>query len=175
MIRRPVLTSALSSLAAILILAAGCGEQNPTSAALQPSGAAAARDGVKARVVTSHYAAGTYFAVIGPDGGTLDFGIGSLVVPAGAVTQPTRISAFSNGSDVAVDFQPHGLTFTSGHEPTLWFDLGNAPDDNPQVEIQYLDDAGFILEKLPSQLDATGLTVSAQIRHFSPYAAGIGS
>jgi hypothetical protein len=177
MTRRPSVTTAVTSLAAILILAAGCSEPGPTAARLEPTVVSASRSviGTQARVVHATYSAGTYSAVVTPSGGTLDFGIGSISFPAGAVQSAVRISATVDGQTLAVNFEPHGTMFAAGHEPTLRLELTGAVEDTSGTEIQYLSDSGLILERLPTAVDNLNGSISTQIQHFSPYAAGIGS
>lgn len=171
---RPSARRAVPSLAAILILAAGCSEPGPTAARLEPGTltASAGEVGGMARVLQASYRAGTYSAVITRNGGTLDFGIGSISFPAGAVSRTTRISATVDGRSLAVNFEPHGTVFAAGHEPTLTFGV---PGVGQAVEIEYLSDSGAVLERLATGTDTLTGTIFAQIKHFSPYAAGIGS
>ena len=49
---------------------------------------------------------------IGPEGGTIQIGAYSLVIPAGALAAPTMITAVAASGPVnAVRFQPEGLQF----------------------------------------------------------------
>lgn len=53
-------------------------------------------------------------AVIGPDGGSIKISAagGKIDIPAGALSEPTTITMTAlAGSDVAYEFQPHGLVF----------------------------------------------------------------
>jgi hypothetical protein len=128
MARRPFFKAA-SSVAAILILAAGCGEQTPTAVQIEsPSlSSASAPKGPKANVVKTKFHAGTYAAVIGPEGGRIDFGIGTIDFPAGAVAHAIRITATTDGEHLGVTFAPHGLRFcdsssflSTGSESVSW-------------------------------------------------------
>lgn len=164
MIRRRLFASAIASAAAILILAAGCAEQTPTAVTLEPTSVQAGKAGIgkTISVLKSSHQAGTFSAVITPAGGTIDFGIGSITFPAGAVSRATAVSATVNGADLAVEFQPHGTTFPAGHEPTLTFNAG-APGS-----IYYVDKAGRVLEALRTRFDGSG--IHAELGHFSHYA-----
>ena len=81
--RRPVFSAVLGTVAGILILASGCAEQDPTAVQLKPARALSA-----ARA----YQRGTYAMNIGPSGGSINFPIGQIVFPAGAVTEETTIT-----------------------------------------------------------------------------------
>lgn len=169
--RRPLLASVITSLTAILILAAGCGDQSPTATRLEPTTLNASRGGVghHARTIKRHHRAGHFSQTIGRRGGTIDFGIGSLVVPPGALRHPTRISATVNGEDLAVEFEPHGLRFRRGHEATLTFDLRDIRLENDHPEIEYVDTSNTILESLPTTIYSAAHLASTQIAHFSIY------
>lgn len=166
---RPLFAPITLWLAAILMFAAGCGEQNPAAPQLEPSTVAAARGGVgrQANIIKRAHRAGRYTNHIGPEGGTLDFGIGSLSIPAGALDSVVLVTAKVNGRDLAVDFQPHGLIFRPGHEPTLSFALAGTED--AFLQVLYFDEAGLVLEQLSTRRDQDTLTASARLGHFSAY------
>jgi hypothetical protein len=169
--RRPLLASVITSLTAILILAAGCGDQSPTATRLEPTTLNASRGGVghHARTIKRHHRAGHVSETIGRRGGTIDFGIGTLVVPPGALRHNTRISATVNGEDLAVEFEPHGLKFRRGREATLTFDLRDAQLDNDSPQIEYVDSSNTIIESLRTSINSAARQASTQIAHFSIY------
>lgn len=169
--RRPLLASVITSLTAILILAAGCGDQSPTATRLEPTTLNASRGGVgqHATTVKRHHRAGQFTQTIGRRGGTIDFGIGTLVVPPGALRHTTQISATVNGEDLAVEFEPHGLTFRRGHEATLMFDYRDARLDNDSPQIEYVDASNTILESIQTTINSSLRQASARIAHFSIY------
>lgn len=169
--RRPMVASLVSSLAAILILAAGCGEQSPTATRLEPTGVAAARAGVGKRVqpARAKYRAGRFSTTIGPEGGVLSFRIGTLVIPQGALSANTRITAHVDGEELAVVFQPHGLTFRRGHEPTLQIGYRNIERSGSAIHIQYVDSSMRLLETLPTLTNTASSVAWAPIEHFSIY------
>jgi hypothetical protein len=106
---------------------------------------------------------------IGPQGGTISLGAATLSIPAHALLQQTHILMLpALGNTIAVQFFPEGLLFNkNAPAPTLTFNtdcIGNPAT----AYIVYTDDAGNILERLPSTRTAHG--VSAQIHHFSRYA-----
>jgi hypothetical protein len=110
-------------------------------------------------------------AVIGPLGGQIQFGPHTLVVPAGALLQPTTITATAPG-DGYVDavFQPQGLHFLVPAQLTLSYaQCSPAPDH--QASITYLQSLlGEILDILPSVDNRSQGQVVAPITHFSVYA-----
>lgn len=173
MIRRLDLRFALAGLAGILILASGCMDQSPT--ALEPSASgemqAALPGSFRAVHATIGFAAGTTTATINPSGGSIDFGIGSITFPKGAVSHATTISATVDGTTVGVAFAPHGLTFPAGAQPTLTFDVGTV-DVPVGASVLYVDDDGNVLENLGGDFDALAQSVKVQLRHFSPYILG---
>jgi hypothetical protein len=172
MARRPFFKAA-SSLAAILILAAGCGDQTPTAVQLQETGLAASGSqatGPKANVVKTRYAAGTYAAVIGPQGGRIDFGIGSLDFPAGALSRTTRITATTDGENLGVTFGPHGLQFPEGRQPMLSFAAIDDSHDIATANILYVDEDHRVLETVATVRDIAGRALRGHLHHFSTYA-----
>lgn len=173
---RPVTTKLVSSLAAILILAAGCTDRNPTAVELTSSSIAAAKGpghgpGKKAKTLSvGEYAAGTYSESIGPMGGRLKFGNGELVFPRGALDREVVIVATTDGSSLSVDFGPEGLTFNEDHLPTLIFDTKGYDGDLGALQILHVDAEGNILEEVPTFADLGGHKVGGPIGHFSAYA-----
>lgn len=167
MLRRPWFKPA-STVAAILILAAGCADTSPTAIQLEPTLAAGANAAAgTARVVKFDHEAGTYSAQIGPHGGTLDFGIGSIEFPAGALRNNLRITAVTDGVNVSATMGPSGLQFPAG--ATLCFNLA-AAGESEEWTIMLVNEAGKVLEAVP------GAWISGRfcgmIRHFSAYAVG---
>jgi hypothetical protein len=170
MARRPLFRAA-SSFAAILILAAGCGDHTPTAVQLEGSNAlaASAARGPKANVVKSTFAAGSYATVIGPQGGTIEFGIGKLVFPAGALQRPTRITATTDGSNLGVEFGPHGLRFPSANSPKLFMSTASFVGDASTLQIVYVDKGGYVLEEMAAVADIDRNQLIADLQHFSTY------
>lgn len=176
MTRRPY-SSALPWLAGILILASGCMDQSPTAVLLDPAtvtpGQAQFQANVRPVFSAAPFAAGTHTALITPAGGSIDFGIGSIDFPKGAVQRATHISATVDGSTMSVEFAPHGLTFSADAQPTLTFSASGL-DLGGNAVIYYVDDNGNVLENLGGIVDATAATVSAALKHFSPYILAAG-
>jgi hypothetical protein len=107
-------------------------------------------------------------AVIGPRGGVIATASGHrLVFPAGAVMHPTEIRMRDDGAFVGVRLEPHGLQFPAGRSPVLTLRHFGADAGYDALRIVYVDDAGEILEVLPTRTGEE--TVVAELRHFSGY------
>jgi hypothetical protein len=109
---------------------------------------------------------------IGPRGGSIRLGNSLVIVPSGALSQTVRITAtIPEGENLMIrfDFEPSGLVFrkpaglifdASGCNISEWY----APD------IVHINDAGEILEYLPSYYSNYWHVVAAPIWHFSGFA-----
>jgi hypothetical protein len=174
MTRRPLFSAALAWLAGILILASGCMDQSPTATVLETatvSPAAVLPAGVSAVRAAAPYEAGSVSQTITPAGGSIDFGIGTIVFPKNAVQRATVITATVDGVSMAVEFGPHGLTFPADAQPQLMFGYKGIDITNG-ASIYYIDDQGAVLEDLGGVIDSSSETVSAWLQHFSPYILG---
>jgi hypothetical protein len=114
--------------------------------------------------------------IIGLDGGLLTLGSHSLLVPAGAVTEPTTFSmellksqyvmvdltAMRRGEDVGEKGFDKPVTVTLSYE-------GLRISDPSKLFILRINENGQH-EKLPSVVDSRKKTVSAELDHFSKYA-----
>lgn len=162
--RRPPFSAALSALAGILILASGCVEQTPTTTQLEaPTALSAAKA----------YARGSYTASIGTSGGTLEFPIGTISFPAGAVPTETRITATVDGKSLAVDFQPH-LVFPAGARPTLTLSFAGVRAAPATLVVFHISDSGKLLEVLRPTVDLATSTLKISASSFSGFVIGSG-
>lgn len=109
---------------------------------------------------------------IGPAGGVLRAGPHTLVIPPGALREPTVITMEAPTAPRAqVTFRPHGLTFTGWSKPVLNLSYEHCSGVGMLLpkKIVYTDDLLKILETLIS-LDLRGdKSVSARLEHFSSY------
>lgn len=168
--------AALSAMAAgILIAIGGCTEQSPTVVADpdvgdyrllevgNPAGGAPLELFGPVRVTK----------VIGPDGGVLEITGGhTLTFPAGALSEPTTISARVDTRYLGADFGPEGLRFPEGRNPVLklnYSHLGAIPYRS--IAVGYIAPTGRILEVLDTEVDPAGKTLAARLSHFSGYVA----
>lgn len=152
----------LAAAAGILITIGGCAE----SPALAGSDTAAYR--IVPTAPSAARIAGTASATIGAEGGALQAGGHKLVFPAGALSQPTRITVTATAAGVVVS--PHGLVFAAGHEPVLTLDnTGAQVQGFRTLAIGYINEAGVIEEVLPTEVLGGGSKLRARLQHFSIY------
>jgi hypothetical protein len=108
-------------------------------------------------------------ANIGPNGGRLNVGKHSLVIPRGALSRQTQISAHAvRGNHVRVEFSPSGLQFST--PATLTLNYGVCSPKSKAVQVVYLKDDQHVTETEPSKDHRLTKSVDATIRHFSSYA-----
>jgi len=108
---------------------------------------------------------------IGPEGGTIQIGAHSLVIPAGALASPTTITAVvASGPVNAVRFQPEGLQFEQTAYLTMSYANCNLLGSLAPKRIAYTTDALDILEYLLSADNLFARRVTGQLHHFSEYA-----
>jgi hypothetical protein len=108
-------------------------------------------------------------ASIGPNGGRLNVGPHSLVIPRGALTRQTQITAHAvRGNHVRVEFSPSGLQFST--PATLTLSYGVCAPKNKPVQVVYLKDDQHVTETEPSKDSRLTKSVAATIKHFSSYA-----
>ncbi|HEY6809244.1 MAG TPA: hypothetical protein VI160_10710 [Gemmatimonadales bacterium] len=111
-------------------------------------------------------------AVIGPSGGYLTVGPHTLVVPYGALSAPTTITAtLPQGQGVnAVRFQPEGLQFARPAYLTMSYANCNLLGRLLPKRIAYTTDLLQILDYLISFDNIFTKRVTGQVHHFSEYA-----
>jgi hypothetical protein len=106
---------------------------------------------------------------IGSAGGTILIGTHRLVIPAGALASPVKITAEQvRGRVNSVRLRPEGLKFAK--PATLRLSYANCSPLLLLKRVVYTNELLGILELLPSLDDLRTKTVSAPIRHFSRYA-----
>ncbi|HZE74950.1 MAG TPA: hypothetical protein VE091_06545 [Gemmatimonadales bacterium] len=108
-------------------------------------------------------------AVVGPAGGTIAVGAHRLVIPAGALSAPTAISAEQvRGTTNSVRFQPEGLRFAK--PATLTLNYNNCLLPPLTKRVVYTDERLRVLEVIPSLDLRLTRSVNGFIGHFSRYA-----
>jgi hypothetical protein len=159
---KPTFRAAALALAGILIAIGGCTE-NPSAANAYHF----LRRSQNVRFDATGSA--TASAVIDARGGVLVTSAGDRITfPAGAVTQPTRITITSDPQYAGVELQPHGLTFTPGREPTLQLSTANTDAATyGSLGVAYVDDSNAVQEVLPAVTVASNLVTN--LHHFSRY------
>jgi len=109
--------------------------------------------------------------VIGPLGGTIQVGMDTLVVPAGALLAPVAITMVAPSDTVnRVHFAPEGLTFQQPASLTMGYANCNTLGVNIPKNIAFTTDALAILEYLKSWDTKNDQTVRGEVNHFSEYA-----
>lgn len=111
---------------------------------------------------------------IGPKGGTLDVGLHTIEIPAGALAQEMDIGAsVKPGASVELEFAPHGLQFRKPVEIT--FDYGKCVvADGDALDVVYVGTGWRILETMPSTDKRGAHRITALTDHFSGYMVSTG-
>ena len=109
---------------------------------------------------------------IEPAGGSLKAGPHTLVIPAGALDKPTRITmSVRNGRGVnAVHFEPEGLQFDRSAALTMSYANCDLLGKLLPKRIAYADDALNIITYVLSLDNLWGKRVTGRLDHFSDYA-----
>jgi hypothetical protein len=111
-------------------------------------------------------------AVIGPSGGELIVGENRLIVPPGALIEPTLITGTVPADTIAsIHFEPQGLQFRKPAGLVINARGCGPVSDEPSV--LYIDDDGNVLERINAVYSNWWRTVAAPINHFSVYAIGV--
>jgi hypothetical protein len=107
---------------------------------------------------------------VGTSGASIQVGNDRLIIPGGALSQSTTITATIPADTLAdIHFEPHGLQFNKDVHLVLSTNGCSTGSDDPD-DIVYLDNAGNVLETLEGTFSGSGHTVTAKIHHFSSYA-----
>lgn len=104
-------------------------------------------------------------------GGTVTAGPHKLVIPPGALKQPTAITmSIRTGRDVnAVHFEPEGLQFDRSAALTMSYSNCNLLGRILPKRIAYADDALNVITYLLSFDNLWGKRVTGKLDHFSDY------
>lgn len=109
-------------------------------------------------------------AVIGPSGGILQIGPHRLIVPAGALTSPVRISGtVPEGRPFQIDLQPHGLQFRKA--AGLILDASSCTD---APTIVYIVDQITVGPPIEAIYSNWWKAIACPIWHFSGYMISLG-
>ena len=107
--------------------------------------------------------------VIGPKGGSINFGPHSLVVPAGALDTNTTITATAPSNPaVNVEFAPHGLQFRRPVEMVIDYKQCIVPETD-ELGVTYVLNGWYAVEKMPSMDVRKDKKISALTDHFSGF------
>jgi hypothetical protein len=108
--------------------------------------------------------------LIGPAGGTIQFGPHTLVIPAGALDSTVAITAVAPSDTLnRAVFSPAGLQFQQPASLTMSYANCGIIGSLLPRQIAYTTDLLQVLEYIGGTNDILGQTVSAPIHHFSDY------
>lgn len=160
---------------AALFILTSCGERSPLGVEPRPS--APSRDWIGDSLALPGLLSCTPLAydsttqVVGFWGGVISVGPHFLVIPPGALTQPTAITAVVRPDTVdAVQFQPQGLQFNRPAYLLMSYANCNLLGLLTPRQIAYTSDSLDVLELEKSWDNPSALFVTGQIQHFSEYA-----
>jgi hypothetical protein len=160
---------------AALFLLASCGEPSPVS--VEPRVPAPNRDllgdslALPGLLTCTPLAYDSTTQVVGVWGGVISVGPHVLVIPFGALSAPTTITAVVRPDTVdAVHFEPQGLQFSRPAYLLMNYANCNLLGLLTPRQIAYTSDSLDVLEIEQSWDNPSTLIVTGQIRHFSEYA-----
>lgn len=164
----------VAAFAAALFAAVSCGDRGPTGVSAQPHPDALLFGMLSPKLNLVTCTPQPYDSVtqtVGPEGGTINVGGYTLVIPDSALDSAVTITAVAPSDTVnAVRFQPQGLHFNQKASLTMGYaNCGIVGWLLPQ-HIAYTDYALNIIDFIPSVPDLLSRTVTGSIRHFSEYA-----
>jgi hypothetical protein len=156
-----------------LVLSSGCGDRTLTA----PQAPAPSADligsllGATGLLKCSNLPYASTTTTIGSGGGTLTAGPHTLVIPPGALAQPTTITmTLPTGLGVnAVQFQPAGLKFRRPAALTMSYANCSLLGKLLPKQIAYATDNLQILYYLLSLDNLLSKYVTGQVNHFSTY------
>ena len=109
----------------------------------------------------------------GTGGTSIHVGNDRLIIPGGALSEATEITATIPADTLAdIQFEPHGLHFAKDVMLVLSTDGCSIGEHGP-MHVDYLDDAGNVLETLDGTFNGGSHTVTTKIHHFSSYAIAL--
>lgn len=118
--------------------------------------------------------AATGSAIIGSKGGTLVIGTNRLIVPPGALLQPTLITGtVPSDTILSIHLEPSGLTFK--RPVGLVMDVTGCDESGWTMahDVYYVNDAGEIVERIRAVFGTMWHTIAAPLNHFSQYAIAV--
>src|SRR3989441_11306575 len=158
----------------LLVVALSCTDRTPTSVPAAPAPDASLIGGLLGptgllKCSNLPYASST--KTIGPLGGSISAGPHTLVIPPGALLNPTSITMTApTGLGVnAVKFQPQGLRFTAPAVLTMSYANCSLLGILLPKRIAYTDDNLNIISYLLSLDNILSKRVTGKVNHFSDY------
>ncbi len=167
----------LSAVLGLLVLATACADlpTSPTPAAARPD-VLSGKSGYTVIQATKAQRAATVSAVVGNRGGTLSLNGHSLMVPVGALAQPTRFTmTTAPGTAIEVELTAQDvrtgvpvLVFPTPLRLTLSYAGAKVSDPGALLLGWVLD--GQVMSVQASDVDRAHKTVSAWVYHFTQWA-----
>jgi hypothetical protein len=107
-------------------------------------------------------------ALVGPSGGTLVVGQSRLIIPPGALLEPTMIvGTMSESAIPTIHLEPTGLVL---RKPAgLQLDVSGCDVAEEVPDVEYIDDSGSVVERIEAVFSNLWKAVAAPISHFSAY------
>ncbi len=156
-----------------LVFSSGCGDRTLTAPQAQAPSAdlVGSLVGATGLLKCSNLPYASTTKTIGGGGGTLSAGPHTLLIPPGALAQPTTITMTApTGLGVnAVQFQPAGLRFQKPAALTMSYANCSLLGKLLPKQIAYTTDNLQILYYLLSLDNLLGKYVTGQVNHFSTY------
>jgi hypothetical protein len=110
---------------------------------------------------------------VGTSGASIQVGNDRLIIPGGALSDSTLITATIPTDTLAdIQFEPHGLHFNKDVVLVLSTSGCNVGTQAPS-HVDYLDNDGNVLETLDGTFHGGSHTVTTKIHHFSSYAIAL--
>ncbi len=158
----------------LVVVALACTDRTPTSVAVAPAPDASLIGsllGATGLLKCSNLPYASSTKTIGALGGTISAGPHSLVIPPGALLNPTTITMTApTGLGVnAVKFQPAGLRFNTPAALTMSYSNCSLLGLLLPKRIAYTDDNLNIISYLLSLDNLFSKYVTGQVNHFSDY------
>lgn len=158
----------LAVLLAACLVVSSCGEPPASPAVPAPQASILQQTGL---LSCSELPSDSDTETIGSAGGRLTAGPHTLVIPAGALDKPTKITmSLRTGRGVnAVHFEPEGLQFERSAALTMSYANCDLLGKLLPKRIAYADDALNVITYLLSLDNLWGKRVTGKLDHFSDY------
>jgi len=160
-------------LAVCALVFAACGDPTPTAPTIPAPDASLVGDLLRPTglLKCSALPAASVTQTIGSGGGTMNVGPHVLRIPAGALDEPTKITATldTERGVNGIKFQPEGLQFDTPAYLTMSYANCSVLGSLLPKRIAYTSDLLDIVEYLLSLDNLFSRKVTAPVRHFSEY------
>lgn len=183
--RRTKATLALFMAGATAAAVFGCRDAAPPTAIAGPTAHVAApsfdrngetedgEDGPSRLLACNAHDSASVSVWVGASGASIQVGNDRLIIPGGALSDSTLITATIPADTLAdIHFEPHGLHFS--RDVVLVLSAGGCNlEGRTPGHVDYLDNDGNVLETLDGTFNGGSHTVTTKIHHFSSYAIAL--